>query len=32
MCLSGMAGPATRYDKTPVSYLAGLRLRGAMLW
>ncbi|UJB46939.1 IS5 family transposase [Streptomyces sp. A1-5] len=25
-------GPATRYDKTPESYLAGLPLRGAILW
>ncbi|MDH6228965.1 transposase [Streptomyces sp. MJP52] len=25
-------GLATRYDKTPDSYLAGLHLRGAMLW
>lgn len=25
-------GLATRYDKTPESYLAGLHLRGAMLW
>lgn len=32
MPLSGMAGPATRYDKTPDSYFAGLHLRGAMLW
>ncbi|MFD0561304.1 IS5 family transposase [Kitasatospora saccharophila] len=25
-------GIATRYDKTPTSYLAGLHLRGAMIW
>ncbi len=25
-------GLATRYDKTPQSYLAGLHLRGAVLW
>ncbi|AKA06614.1 transposase [Streptomyces noursei ZPM] len=25
-------GIATRYDKTPVRYLAGLHLRGAMIW
>jgi transposase len=25
-------GLATRYDKTPESYLAGLHLRGAVLW
>ncbi|AGJ59394.1 mobile element protein [Streptomyces sp. PAMC 26508] len=25
-------GLATRYDKTPESYLAGLHLRGAMIW
>ncbi|MFL1433086.1 IS5/IS1182 family transposase, partial [Nocardiopsis sp. frass1] len=25
-------GLATRYDKTPQSYLAGLHLRGALLW
>lgn len=25
-------GSAPRYDKTPASYLAGLRLRGAMIW
>jgi transposase len=25
-------GLATRYDKTPVSYLAGLHLRGAVIW
>lgn len=23
---------ATRYDKTPASYLAGLHLRGAVIW
>mgnify|MGYP003292067429 CR=1 FL=1 len=25
-------GLATRYDKTPESYLAGLHLRGAVIW
>lgn len=25
-------GIATRYDKTPTSYLAGLHLRGAIIW
>jgi transposase len=25
-------GLATRFDKTPVSYLAGLHLRGAIIW
>lgn len=25
-------GLATRYDKTPESYLAGLHLRGALIW
>ncbi len=25
-------GIATRYDKTPASYLAGLHLRGSMIW
>ncbi len=25
-------GPAFRFDKTPESYLAGLHLRGAVLW
>ncbi|WP_406324618.1 hypothetical protein [Streptomyces sp. NBC_01637] len=25
-------GLATRYDKTPDSYLAGLYLRGAIIW
>jgi transposase len=25
-------GLATRYDKTPASYLAGLHLRGALIW
>ncbi|GAA2220342.1 hypothetical protein [Streptomyces indiaensis] len=25
-------GPATRYDKTPGSYAAGLHLRGSILW
>lgn len=25
-------GLATRYDKTPDSYMAGLQLRGALIW
>lgn len=25
-------GLATRYDKTPDSYMAGLQLRGAVIW
>ncbi|MDQ0840666.1 transposase [Streptomyces sp. V1I6] len=25
-------GVATRYDKTPPSYLAGLQLRGSLIW
>ncbi|MEV8312309.1 IS5/IS1182 family transposase, partial [Streptomyces flavidovirens] len=25
-------GIATRYDKTPESYLAGLHLRASMIW
>lgn len=25
-------GLATRYDKTPGSYLAGLQLRGSIIW
>ncbi|MDQ1041893.1 hypothetical protein QFZ76_000128 [Streptomyces sp. V4I2] len=25
-------GLATRYDKTPASYLAGLQLRGSIIW
>ncbi|WP_393063846.1 hypothetical protein [Streptomyces sp. LN549] len=25
-------GIATRYDKTPESYLAGLQLRASMIW
>lgn len=25
-------GPATRYDKTPQSYEAGLHLRGSIMW
>ncbi|MDH6455681.1 transposase [Streptomyces sp. SAI-149] len=25
-------GLVTRYDKTPVSHLAGLHLRGAVIW
>lgn len=27
-----MAGLATRYDKTPENYAAGLHLRGSILW
>jgi transposase len=30
--LKAWRGIATRYDKTPASYLAGLHLRGAMIW
>lgn len=30
--LKDWRGLATRYDKTPDSYLAGLHLRGAILW
>ena len=30
--LKARRGIATRYDKTPDSYLAGLHLRGAMIW
>ena len=30
--LKAWRGIATRYDKTPASYLAGLQLRGAMIW
>ncbi|MFJ2582878.1 hypothetical protein ACIO3N_39705, partial [Kitasatospora aureofaciens] len=30
--LKAWRGIATRYDKTPGSYLAGLHLRGAMIW
>jgi transposase len=30
--LKAWRGIATRYDKTPTSYLAGLHLRGAMIW
>lgn len=30
--LKAWRGIATRYDKTPGSYLAGLRLRAAMIW
>jgi transposase len=30
--LKDWRGLATRYDKTPKSYLAGLHLRGAILW
>ena len=25
-------GPATRYDKAPASYVAGLQLRGSIIW
>ncbi len=30
--LKAWRGIATRFDKTPESYLAGLQLRGAMIW
>ncbi|MGX1887824.1 IS5/IS1182 family transposase, partial [Streptomyces sp. NPDC055287] len=30
--LKAWRGIATRYDKTPDSYLAGLHLRAAMIW
>jgi transposase len=30
--LKAWRGIATRYDKTPDSYLAGLHLRGAVIW
>lgn len=30
--LKGWRGIATRYDKTPESYLAGLHLRASMIW
>ncbi|MFH9241456.1 transposase [Streptomyces anulatus] len=30
--LKAWRGIATRYDKTPASYLAGLHLRGAVIW
>jgi transposase len=30
--LKAWRGIATRYDKTPESYIAGLHLRGAMIW
>lgn len=30
--LKAWRGIATRYDKTPESYLAGLHLRGAVIW
>lgn len=30
--LKAWRGIATRYDKSPASYLAGLHLRGAMIW
>jgi transposase len=30
--LKAWRGIATRYDKTPASYLAGLHLRGSMIW
>jgi transposase len=30
--LKAWRGIATRYDKTPESYLAGLHLRASMIW
>lgn len=30
--LKAWRGIATRYDKTPGSYLAGLHLRASMMW
>ncbi|MFG3362446.1 hypothetical protein [Streptomyces griseofuscus] len=30
--LKAWRGIATRYDKTPASYLAGLHLRASMIW
>ncbi|MBB3733999.1 transposase [Nonomuraea dietziae] len=30
--LKAWRGVATRYDKTPASYLAGLHLRASMIW
>ena len=30
--LKAWRGIATRYDKTPESYLAGVQLRGSMIW
>lgn len=30
--LKAWRGIATRFDKKPESYLAGLQLRGAMIW
>ncbi|GAA4589404.1 hypothetical protein GCM10023194_43550 [Planotetraspora phitsanulokensis] len=30
--LKAWRGIATQYDKAPASYLAGLRLRAAMIW
>jgi transposase len=30
--LKAWRGVATRYDKTPGSYLAGLHLRASMIW
>jgi transposase len=30
--LKAWRGIATRYDKTPKSYLAGVHLRGSMIW
>ncbi|MET7729632.1 IS5/IS1182 family transposase, partial [Streptomyces mirabilis] len=30
--LKAWRGIATRYDKTPDSYLAGLHLRASMIW
>lgn len=30
--LRAWRGLATRYDKTPASYMAGLQLRGSIIW
>ncbi|MGW2583470.1 IS5/IS1182 family transposase, partial [Streptomyces virginiae] len=30
--LKAWRGIATRYDKTPESYIAGLQLRASMIW
>ncbi|MFI9586430.1 hypothetical protein ACIHCQ_32405 [Streptomyces sp. NPDC052236] len=32
LCPDAWWGIATRYDKTPESYLAGLHLRTSMIW
>ncbi|GGU02614.1 hypothetical protein GCM10010256_73250 [Streptomyces coeruleorubidus] len=32
LSLKAWRGIATRYDKTPDSYLAGLHLRASMIW